>query len=210
MSTDHANWWALLEWTAGTAGLTLSTAQVEKLRIYLATLLTWNRTRSLVSQREPAGIINKHIADSLFVASRCADDEAVIDLGSGAGFPGLPIAIARPAARVCLVESRGKKASFLEEARRAAAIHNALICHRRIEMVAADPAHRGHYAVATARALASTAAFLGLARPLLAAGGRAIAMRSITEASEAELPVAEEVCYLLPDGTPRRLLIVRP
>ena len=79
---------------------------------------------------------------------------------------------------------------------------------RRIETVAAMPAHRGRYAVATARALTSMSAFLELAGPFLAPGGRALGMRS-TEEPLSSSPSAEEILYQLPDGTPRRLLVVR-
>ena len=210
--TCHAGveaWEGLRDWATATAGLALTADQIDRLARYLDVLLLWNRRISLVSQRAPAEIIAKHVADSLFVASCCAEGEPVIDLGSGAGFPGLPIAVARPGARVCVVESRGKKASFLEEARRVASIPNALICHRRIESMALDSAHRGRYTVATARALTNPVAFFRLARPFLAAGGWAIAMCSIGQAGAPELPDAEEIRYLLPDRIPRRLLIVR-
>jgi 16S rRNA (guanine527-N7)-methyltransferase len=201
-----AAWRALGEWTASAADLTLSAAQLSQLRAYLETLLLWNRKLALVSQQNPAQIITKHIADSLFIASRCTDGESVADLGSGAGLPGLPIAIARPSSRVCLVESRGRKVSFLEEARRIAAVRNAQVCHARIETLASDPTHRGGYAVVTARALTSLDEFLALARPLLAPGGRAIAMRAI---GEDESSSAETIHYELPDRTPRRLLLVK-
>jgi len=203
-----SEWRALGEWVASTAGLALTSVQLEQLRTYLATLLVWNRKLALVSQHDPVQIIAKHVADSLFAASRCSDGEAIVDLGSGAGFPGLPIAIARPASRVCLIESRGKKVSFLGEARRAAQIRNAIICDGRIETVAAMPAHRGRYAVATARALTSMSAFLELAGPFLAPGGRALGMRS-TEEPLSNSHSAEEIPYQLPDGTRRRLLVVR-
>ena len=211
MSTDRSSdWEALFEWAEATAGLALPTVQREQLRLYLDILLLWNRKLALVSQPEPTQIINKHIADSLFAAARCKDGEAVVDLGSGAGFPGLPIAIARPAAHVCLIEARGKKASFLEEVCRTASIRNALVCHTRIETASADPVHRQRYDLATARALTTTTGFLNLARPFLGPDGRALAMRSVTEPRAAELPESEEVPYRLPDLTPRRLLIMRP
>lgn len=208
MSDLSAEWRTLREWTASAAGLALSDDQLEQLRVYLDTLLLWNRKLALVSQREPAQIINKHIADSLFAASRCVDGEAVADLGSGAGFPGLPIAIARPASRVSLVESRGRKASFLDEARRAAAARNAVVCHARIETLAVDAQHRARYPVVTARALASLDEFLTLARPLLSVGGHAIAMRSVGESDPDEPIHMDVIRYQLPDGTPRRLLVV--
>jgi len=207
MSDDA--WRALQDWVAGRTALAISPAQWAQLRTYLDTLLAWNRKLALVSQRDLTQIINKHVADSLFAAAYCVDGESVVDLGSGAGFPAVPIAISRPASRVCLIESRGKKASFLEEARRAASIRNAVICHRRIEAASADVEHRSQYAVATARALATTGEFLSLARPFLAPGGRAIAMRSVEEPQGEEAKTLEAVRYQLPDGTPRRLLIAR-
>jgi len=202
------DWDALQSWSAESAGCVLTTAQVDQLRIYLDTLQLWNRKLALVSQHQAAQIVDKHIADSLFAAGRCGGTDAVIDLGSGAGFPGLPIAIARPNARVSLVEARGKKASFLEEACRVAVIRNASICHARIEAIAEDDAHCGRYEIVTARALTSLAEFLAMARPFLRPGGRAIAMRSLGQDREAEPAQAEEVVYRLPDGTPRRLVIV--
>jgi 16S rRNA (guanine527-N7)-methyltransferase len=201
----------LRKWTAAQTGIELSEAQLDQLRTYLDTLLLWNRKLALISQRDPTQIISRHIADALFVASRCTDGESVVDLGSGAGFPGIPIAVARSESRLCLIESRGKKASFLEEACRSAGIRNAAVWHGRIEVLAAHPQHRERYAVATARALTSPVAFLALARPLLTpGGGRAIAMCSVTQAHAEGLPATEEVAYELPDHTPRRLLIIRP
>lgn len=203
-----ADWRDLTEWCAA-RGFALSSIQIDQLRVYLETLLLWNRKLALVSQSDPTQIIHKHLADSLFAALHCVDGEAVVDLGSGAGFPGVVVAILRPASTVCLIESRGKKASFLEQACRATQARNTNVCNARIESVAADPKHRGQYAVATARALANTTEVLKLAAPLLAAGGRVIAMRAANENPGEDAPAAESVQYDLPDGTPRRLLIVR-
>jgi 16S rRNA (guanine527-N7)-methyltransferase len=161
-----------------------------------------------VSQSDPKQIICKHFADSLFVASRCPDEGRIVDLGSGAGFPGLPIAIARPKSRVCLIESRGKKVSFLEHASQAAAVRNAAILHRRIEGVASEEGFRGSFEIATGRALTSASRFFDMANAFLTPGGQTIAMRSVNEAWSLP-PDIEETRYTLPDGSPRRLLIAR-
>jgi 16S rRNA (guanine527-N7)-methyltransferase len=204
--SDNA-WQAFRGWVGAHIDLALAAEQWEQLRSYLDTLLTWNRKLALVSQSDERQIITKHLADSLFAASLCVDEDAIIDLGSGAGFPALPIAIARPAARVRLIESRGKKASFLEEARRAASIHNALVCHARIEAIAKSLEHRSQYSVVTARALTKPEEFLKFARPFLGAGGRAMAMCSARE-DLTQMPSGSEIVdYNLPDGTPRRLVI---
>jgi 16S rRNA (guanine527-N7)-methyltransferase len=202
-----SDWNALREWSERVAGLPLSDPQLDQLRAYLDVLLFWNRKMALVSQSDPAVILAKHFADSLFVAARCTSAAAVADLGSGAGFPGIPIAIAAPSARVCLIESRAKKASFLDAARRATSAHNVLVCNTRIEALAADPAHRARYAVVTARALSGLRDLLDQSRLFLAPGGRTLAMRSVGEQIP-DLPQVEDVTYRLPDGTPRRLLIV--
>jgi 16S rRNA (guanine527-N7)-methyltransferase len=203
-----ADWRDLGQWSTK-RGLTLSATQIDQLRAYLDVLLFWNRKLALVSQSDPRQIIDKHLADSLFAASYCVDGEPVVDLGSGAGFPGVVVAIARPASTVCLVESRGKKVSFLEQARRATGALNLSVCNARIETVSVDPEHRTRYAVATARALANTNKLLQLAAPLLAAGGRVIALRAVNEDPNSAPSAAEIVPYDLPDGTPRCLLIVR-
>ena len=210
LNHPRLDWTGLRQWTASIAAIELSQQQLEQLRAYVEVLLLWNRKLALVSQRDPGQILSKHVADSLFAAGYCPDGGAVVDLGSGAGFPGLVIAIARPNARVSLVESRGHKATFLEEARRASAARNVTVCNARIESLATHPEHRGRYAVATARALATTTAVVALARPFLTPGGRVIAMRAVGEPRSADPPEAEVAEYGLPDHTPRRLLIVRP
>ncbi|MGH3430560.1 MAG: 16S rRNA (guanine(527)-N(7))-methyltransferase RsmG [Mycobacteriales bacterium] len=200
-------WRRLVDWSAG-HGLRLAEEQVDQLATYLEVLQLWNQKIALVAQKEAAEIICKHFADSLFVAAHCGDAERLIDLGSGAGFPGLPIAIARSATHVQLVESRGKKASFLERVCQIAAIHNAVVCNARIEALAGQAEHRGRYSIVTGRALASAARFLALATPFLQRGGRLIAMRSVNEPPPESSDV-EEIRYELPDGTPRRLIVTR-
>jgi 16S rRNA (guanine527-N7)-methyltransferase len=112
------DWKGLQAWCLASTGLELSGAQVDQLAGYVDLLLFWNRRIALVSQSQaaPDAILVTHVADSLFAAARCGG--RVADLGSGGGLPGIPIAIARPGATVCLIESVGKKASFLSEARR--------------------------------------------------------------------------------------------
>lgn len=210
--TDHrsgaVSWTELAAWTNSATGITLRGAQLDQLRAYLDTLLLWNRKLALVSQHDARQIVDKHIADSLFAAGQCGDGELIVDLGSGGGFPALPIAIARPGARVVLVESRGAKASFLEEACRIASIRNASVCNARIEALARQAEQRSRYQVATARALATTAEIASWAQPFLAPGARIIAMRSVGESRTSEPANAHEIPYELPDGTKRRLLIM--
>jgi 16S rRNA (guanine527-N7)-methyltransferase len=200
-------WEALHDWARDAVGVTIATAQLQQLRAYIDTLQLWNRRMALVSQRDLEVILSKHVADSVAAAAWCGAARRIADLGSGAGFPGVPIAILHPQAQVCLMESIGKKASFLEEARRAARLLNLTVFNGRIESAWAMPAHRGAYDLVTARALTDLNGLLTLAAPLLSAGGRLMAMR----AAEAGAPPGSQVIpYRLPDDTPRELLIISP
>jgi 16S rRNA (guanine527-N7)-methyltransferase len=202
-----SDWDRLRGWAATTAALELTPTHVDRLRGYLELLLQWNEKIALVSARaDGREIIDHHIADGLFAAAHCRDGESIVDLGSGNGVPGLVIAIIHADARVCLIESRGKKASFLETAARTVGARNVRVENDRIEAVSVDARHHGSYDLATARALSSTEQFLTLARPLLVPGGRALAMRSQAERTSAS-DAAQQIEYVLPDRTPRRLLI---
>jgi len=199
------DWDSLRDWSARVAGLSLSAPQLARIRAYIDLLLQWNQKVALVSRGEVGSLVGKHVADSLIAAAHCGGVATIADLGSGAGFPGMVIAAVRPGAAVSLVESRGRKVSFLEEAARVAGLANVEVVEARIEALAADPRHRGRYGLVTSRALADLDQLVALARPLAAPGARLVAMRSVAAAVP---DGAEVVDYQLPDGTPRRLVIV--
>lgn len=203
-----------LEKSAGRCGLALDKTRLGQLRIYLERLMLWNPRVALVSQAAPREIVCKHFADSLFAARSCGSNDRIIDLGSGAGFPGLVIAIAIPEASVCLVESRRKKASFLSEVIGAARVNNARAVEERIERLSEEEQHRCRYTVAFSRALSGLVEFLRLARPFLCDHGRAIAMKGPRHGEELisldprkEGFAAPDIThYALPDGSERCLL----
>jgi 16S rRNA (guanine527-N7)-methyltransferase len=198
-----SDWSSLRSWSRTAAGLELSDAVVEQLRQYVELLIVWNRKLALVSRADLSTILDKHVADSLFAAAHCPDRGAVADLGSGAGFPGLVIAIVRPATKVTLIEARGKKVSFLAEACSAAGIRNARPIHARIEAASSEAAHQHTYDRITSRALADFDLLGALARPLAAPGAELVAMRSAAAAFPSN---ATRLSYVLPDGTPRALV----
>lgn len=202
-------------------GLELTDHQAAQFRCYLDLLLTWNRRVALVSQQRPDEIVCKHFADSLVAASLCRSTERVADLGSGAGFPGLPIAIARPEAEVAMIEANRKKVSFLLNAIAQAGIGNARVLEGRLEKLAVKSELKARFSLVISRALSDLREFLELAAPFLAANGRAIAMKGprykeeldgVREArtgAELRFELVAVTPYRLPDGAERVLLSFR-
>lgn len=180
---------ARAELAAGLDALGLDAALAGPLLAYLALLLRWNRTYNLTAIRDPGEMVRKHLLDSLAmhasVDAIAARGGALADLGTGAGLPGIPLAIAWPGLRVALVESNGKKARFLREAVRTLGLQNVRVLESRIEAVA-EPAA---FDAITARALATLPLILELGGHLLAADGILLAMKGALPGEEmAALP----------------------
>jgi 16S rRNA (guanine527-N7)-methyltransferase len=142
--------------------------------------MAWNQAINLSGIREPGAIALEHVLDSLAAVPfmRRAGVEEFLDLGSGGGYPGLPLAVALPARRALLVESVGKKARFLATAVECLDIHDRVhVAATRAETLAADPHHRGQWQAVTARALTGMSELVELALPLLMVGGLLIAWK---------------------------------
>jgi 16S rRNA (guanine527-N7)-methyltransferase len=178
----------------GLAELALDAALAAPLLAYLELLGRWNRTYNLTAVRDPGEMVVKHLLDSLamhpFVDPLLASGGALADLGTGAGLPGIPLAIAKPGLQVTLVESAGKKARFLREAVRTLGLTHVRVAETRIEAFdEPGPAQFGNYAAITARALATLPLILELGGHLLRADGRLLAMKGAYPADEiAALP----------------------
>ena len=174
---------------AGLAALRLDPALAAPLLAYLALLDRWNRTYNLTAIRDPAEMVAKHLLDSLAMLP-FAGDGTLADLGTGPGLPGIPLAIARPALQVTLVESNGKKARFLREAVRTLQLPNARVAESRIESLDAP----GAYDAITARALATLPLIVERGGSLLKADGRLLAMKGAVPDEEiAALPAGWRV-----------------
>ena len=151
------------------AGDTLTAAQLDQLARYLDLLLRWNARINLTAVRDPEQIVTRHFGESLFAARTLLPPPAglqVHDFGSGAGFPGLPIKIWAPAARVTLIESQNKKQAFLGEAIRLLALSGVDIFPGRAE----DLTTTAH--LVTLRAVEKFERALPLAARLVSPGGR--------------------------------------
>lgn len=174
---------------------------VEKLLAYLQLLLKWNARTNLTAIRDPEAIVVRHFGESLFAAKHLPTAGGMLlDIGSGAGFPGLPIALAKPDWRVTLAESQGKKAAFLQEAARVLNV-DVEIWPRRVEAL---PPER-QFGVVTLRAVDESTLALAEARRRVADGGLILHLDS----AEDRASVAEDatVGRSIPvPGSQRRVL----
>jgi 16S rRNA (guanine527-N7)-methyltransferase len=182
------------ELEAGLRALDLDAALATPLLDYLALLARWNATYNLTAIRDPREMVGKHLLDSLamhpHVDAIAAAGGSLADLGTGPGLPGIPLAIAKPALRVTLVESNGKKVRFLREAVRKLGLMNVEVVESRIEAFDAP----GRFDAITARALATLPLILELGGHLLRPGGVLLAMKGVVPEDEiAALPAGWRV-----------------
>lgn len=193
-------------------GVTLSDIAITHFQSYIGTLLLWRTRLSLTTAATPQQVVRDHIVDSLALCRFIQPGMRVADLGSGAGFPGIPLAIACDSARVSLVESRRKKANFLREVVRSARLANVEIIEERAESLADDVTRSWDLVVS--RAVWARAGFLAISERLLVPDGLAIAMKgpkasSETLAERGSFAQANIVEYRLPTGARHRLMVYR-
>ena len=162
-------------------GLDLGEAQVNQFQRYLQELRGWNKRINLTAIADPEDIQTKHFLDSLTVSLAVSKDVlskgALVDVGSGAGFPGLPLKILWPGLRVTLVESVGKKATFLRHMVSTLGLEGVEVHNRRAESLAHDPSLRESFDVAVSRAVAEMSALAELTLPFCRPGGIAVAQK---------------------------------
>ena len=170
-------------------GITLAAAALERLEWLGSELLRWNRTHNLTAITASSEIREKHLVDSLTLLPLLGDARRLLDLGSGAGFPSLPLKIARPDLEVVAVDAVGKKVAFQRHVIRTLQLSGITAIHGRAEDLPRQVAVQGGFDVVTARALGSLPLLAALAGPCLAPGGRLIAMKGAE--GDAELTTAQ-------------------
>jgi len=156
--------------------LALPSGARERLLAYLALLAKWNRTYNLTAIRDPLAMVAQHLLDSLSVLPHlplAAQHARLADAGSGAGLPGIPLAIARPGWHVALAESSQKKAAFLRQAAIELALHNVEVHEGRVEAWRPQPL----FDLVISRAFATLADFIAACRHLVIPGGTLAAMK---------------------------------
>lgn len=195
---------------AGLAALGLNLPAVDQVKLlaFRDLLLKWNKTYNLTALRDPQQAISHHLLDSLAILPHIGQG-SLLDVGSGGGLPGIPLAIARPQLAVSMVDTVQKKATFLQQAAIELALKNVAVHHARVEEM------QGLYAQISSRAFSELALFVGLTRHLLAPGGRWLAMKGVRPDDELKgLPADVVVDAIIPLIVPgldaeRHLIILK-
>jgi 16S rRNA (guanine527-N7)-methyltransferase len=210
---------ALLAATLADWGWPLAPVQLDQFAQYAAELQRWNQYTNLTSITDTSQIYLRHFLDSLVCARSWGEPpHRLIDLGSGAGFPGLPLKLLHPALHLTLVESVGKKTAFLQHIVTQLGLHDVSILTARAEAVGRDPQQRAAYDVVTVRAVAELRVLAEYGLPLLRQGGRLLAPKGA--AVDDEIAAAQHALGLLggrllaaepvqlPQLPPRTLLVL--
>lgn len=188
-------------------GLSLTPAQIQQFERYSRELLLWNEKFNLTAITDPRQVETRHFLDSLScllaladasersVASWLSSSVQALDVGSGAGFPGLPLKIVWPRLQLTLLESRQKKVGFLQHIVSELGLQAVNAIHARAETLAHDPLHRERYGLVLARAVAELPVLLEYALPFCRRGSLVLAQKG--EAAMAEAIGSERALALL-------------
>lgn len=190
-----------LEQGCADLGLSLDPSSIDRLLAYLALLSKWNRVYNLTAVRDEGEMLRQHLLDSLAVVAPLGRELArhtaapggpsLLDVGSGAGLPGVVLALCVPALRVSCVDTVAKKAAFIQQAAVALGLSNLRAVHARVEAMS------GRFDIVCSRAFASLADFTRLTRERLAPDGRWLAMKGKRpDAEVAGLDAAVEVFHV--------------
>ncbi len=210
---------ALLTEIFSSAGLTLNERQIEQFATFFAELLCWNKQFNLTAITEEKEVIIKHFYDSA-LGLRVWDwlgNEKVLDLGTGAGFPGIPLKLMCPEIQVTLVDSLQKRVGFLQHMVNLLSLSGTEAIHGRAEELGKDKVYRGKYNVVVSRAVANLAVLVEYCLPFVQTGGAFLAYKGVdgeeelSTAGKAIIALGGEVTgvktFDLPEGLGKRTII---
>lgn len=195
----------------------LSENQIEQFLLYKDLLKEWNEKINLTAITDDKEIIIKHFIDSLTIAKYISDNDTIIDVGTGAGFPGIPIKIVKPDTEVTLLDSLNKRLLFLQDVIDKNKLKKIRCVHGRAEDVSRETIHREVYDIATARAVANMSTLVELCIPFVKVGGLFVCMKGnnmdeIDDAKNAIKLLGGEIekidNFVLPDTDIERNIIV--
>lgn len=187
----------LLKSGAHQLGIALDDEKVSSLLEYKRIILEWNEKMNLTAIEEEREFITKHFIDSLSILPYLKDINNIIDVGTGAGFPGIPLKIVQPSLHVILLDSLEKRVGFLKAVTSELNLSGITAIHSRVEDAGSSHVHREKYDAAVARAVASLPVLLEYCLPLVKKGGIFIAMKG---SSADEVKISEKALDLLGGG----------
>lgn len=155
----------------------LNEEQIDIFYRYKQLLIEWNKKMNLTAITETKDIILKHFIDSLTIMKYIKENQKVIDVGTGAGFPGLPLKIANPTLNIVLLDSLNKRINFLNEVINQNNLKNIKAIHNRIEQTAREEQYREGFDIVTSRAVANLAVLAEYMLPFAKIGGKCICMK---------------------------------
>jgi 16S rRNA (guanine527-N7)-methyltransferase len=198
---------SLIESTLRPYGVTITSDVADRIRAYMSLLLKWNRTISLTTVTDPVEILRFHFGESIFAASTVSLGKSrLADVGSGAGFPGLPLALIGPSLTVTLIESNTKKCAFLSEVVRELRLPNVTIFRGRMESL---PIDSELFDFVAARAVGQFDELLAWSKEHIAAAGKVVLW--LGEADSREISLKRDWDWARPaliPGSARRYLLV--
>lgn len=177
LSLDSTTWGKTVQEGLGELGVMVSDSMVRQMEHHVREMLFWNKTTNLTAITDPHDVAIKHVVDSGAAALLFEGGENVLDLGTGGGFPGIPLKIIHPGLSMTLLDSSRKKISFLRHVIRTLPLENIRAVEGRAEELAVLPDYRGLYDAVISRAFSGLDVMVPMALPFLKPGGRIIAMK---------------------------------
>ena len=159
-------------------GVRFFVEQQEQFFEYMKLLIKWNERMNLTAITDPDEIILKHFIDSITILKEIKDDSKLVDVGTGAGFPGIPLSIMNPTLKITLVDSLNKRLIFLQEVVKELKLKNVEIIHARAEELGQNKEYRESFDVATSRAVANLSTLSEYLIPLVKINGKVISMKA--------------------------------
>lgn len=157
--------------------INISEDEIENFKIYMELLLEWNEKINLTAITDENDILLKHFVDSLTIKKYISENEKIIDIGTGAGFPGIPLAIMNKYNEITLMDSLYKRIVFLNDVIDKLKLNNVKAIHSRAEELARNKNHREKYDVAVSRAVANLSTLVEYMLPFVRIGGKCICMK---------------------------------
>ncbi len=157
--------------------INISEDEIENFKIYMELLLEWNEKINLTAITDENDIVLKHFVDSLTIKKYISENEKIIDIGTGAGFPGIPLAIMNKYNEITLMDSLNKRIVFLNDVIDKLKLNNVKAIHSRAEELARNKNHREKYDVAVSRAVANLSTLVEYMLPFVRIGGKCICMK---------------------------------